>query len=46
LEPNAFADFHRWDVYYNTTAGDVVLPQGYSADAPEPVEQYLLANPQ
>jgi soluble lytic murein transglycosylase-like protein len=46
LEPNAFADFHRWDVYYNTTAGDVVLPQGYSADAPEPVEQYLLTNPQ
>jgi hypothetical protein len=44
--PGAFGGYHRWDVYYNTTAGDVVLPVGYAATAPIPVEQYLAGNPQ
>jgi hypothetical protein len=35
-DPAAFAGYHRWDVYYNTTAGDVVLPIGYCATAPDP----------
>ncbi|MDG4666328.1 lytic transglycosylase domain-containing protein [Mycobacterium sp. 236(2023)] len=44
--PADFAGYHRWDVYYNSVAGDVVLPVGYEADAPIPVEEYLLTNPQ
>ena len=40
-DPAAFAGYHRWDVYYNTTAGDVLLPIGYSATAPIPVADYL-----
>ncbi|BBZ08343.1 hypothetical protein MDOR_25120 [Mycolicibacterium doricum] len=41
----AFAGFYRWDVYYNSTAGDVVLPVGYSATAPIPVTAYLANHP-
>lgn len=44
--PEAFTAYHLWDVYYRTTAGDVVLPVGYAADAPIPVEEYLATNPQ
>ena len=40
-DPAAFAGYHRWDVYYNTTAGDVLLPTGYSATSPIPVADYL-----
>lgn len=42
----AFGGYHRWDVYYNSTAGDVLLPIGYSAAAPIPVADYLRAHPQ
>jgi hypothetical protein len=45
-DPAAFAGYHRWDVYYNTTAGDVVLPIGYCATAPIPVADYLTTHPQ
>ena len=44
-DPAAFAGYHRWDVYYNTTAGDVVLPIGYSATAPIRVADYLAPHP-
>ena len=44
-DPAAFAGYHRWDVYYNTTAGDVVLPIGYSATAPIRVADYLATHP-
>lgn len=44
-EPSAFAAYHRWDVYYRTTAGDVVLPIGYAAQSPIPVEVYLAEHP-
>ena len=40
-DPAAFAGYYRWDVYYNTTAGDVSLPIGYSATSPIPVTDYL-----
>jgi soluble lytic murein transglycosylase-like protein len=40
-DPAAFAGYHRWDVYYNTTAGDVLLPTGYSATSAIPVADYL-----
>ncbi|MGE0214904.1 transglycosylase SLT domain-containing protein [Mycolicibacterium sp.] len=44
--PAALAGYHRWDVYYVTTAGDVLLPIGYEAAEPIPVGEYLAANPQ
>jgi hypothetical protein len=33
-------------VYYNTTAGEVLLPIGYAAASPIPVGDYLATNPQ
>ncbi|OBJ71013.1 lytic transglycosylase domain-containing protein [Mycobacterium sp. 1274756.6] len=44
-DPAAFPAYYRWDVYYHTTAGDVLLPIGYTANAPIPVEQYLAGAP-
>jgi soluble lytic murein transglycosylase-like protein len=45
-DPAAFAGYYRWDVYYVTTAGDVLLPIGYSQSAPMPVADYLATHPQ
>jgi hypothetical protein len=45
-DPAAFAGYYRWDVYYYTTAGDVLLPIGYAAMSPIPVEDYLATHPQ
>ena len=45
-DPAAFATFYRWDVYYVTTAGDVLLPIGYAASAPIPVADYLASHAQ
>lgn len=44
--PDEFAGYYLWDVYYKSTAGDVVLPVGYVATAPIPVEAYLATHPQ
>jgi membrane-bound lytic murein transglycosylase B len=41
-----FAGYYRWDVYYRTTAGDVLLPIGYAAASPIPVTDYLATHPQ
>jgi len=45
-EPAAFAGFYLWDVYYYTTAGDVLLPIGYAATSPLPVGDYLATHAQ
>lgn len=45
-DPAAFTGYYRWDVYYRTTAGDVVLPVGYVATDPIPVAEYLATHPQ
>ncbi|MGN7780375.1 transglycosylase SLT domain-containing protein [Mycolicibacterium sp. 22603] len=45
-DPRAFAGFYRWEVYYRTTAGDVVLPVGYERLSPVPVDEYVAAHPQ
>jgi hypothetical protein len=45
-DPAAFAGYYRWDVYYRTTAGDVLLPIGYFSATPIPVEAYLADHPQ
>ncbi len=45
-DPAAFAGYYRWDVYYYTPAGDVLLPIGYAATLPIPVNEYLATHPQ
>jgi membrane-bound lytic murein transglycosylase B len=45
-DPAAFAGYYRWDVYYRTTAGDVLLPVGYVSASPTPVDDYLADHPQ
>lgn len=45
-DPAAFGVFYRWDVYYVSTAGDVLLPVGYAAESRIPVGEYLTAHPQ
>jgi membrane-bound lytic murein transglycosylase B len=45
-DPAAFAGYYRWDTYYRTTAGDVLLPIGYAATSRIPVGDYLAAHPQ
>lgn len=45
-DPAAFPAYYRWEVYYYTTAGDVLLPIGYSADTRIPVGEYLASHPQ
>jgi hypothetical protein len=45
-DPASFAGYYRWDVYYSTTSGDVLLPNGYSEPAPVAVDDYLAGHPQ
>ena len=45
-DPAAFPGYYRWDVYYYTTAGDVLLPIGYAEMSPIPVNDYLATHPQ
>jgi hypothetical protein len=45
-DPAAFAGYYRWDVYYRTTAGDILLPIGYESTTPIPVGVYLADHPQ
>jgi soluble lytic murein transglycosylase-like protein len=45
-DPAAFAGYYRWEVYYRTTAGDVLLPVGYVSRSPIPVGDYLGDHPQ
>lgn len=45
-DPAAFDGYHDWEVYYRTTAGDVLLPIGYAQTSTIPVVEYLAAHPQ
>jgi membrane-bound lytic murein transglycosylase B len=45
-DPAAFAGYYRWDVYYNTSSGDVLLPIGYAEAERIPVAGYLASHPQ
>ena len=45
-DPTALHGYHGWEVYYRTTAGDVLLPIGYEQTGPVPVADYLAAHPQ
>jgi soluble lytic murein transglycosylase-like protein len=45
-DPAAFGDYYRWDVYYSTTSGDVLLPIGYATTEPISAADYLATHPQ
>ena len=45
-DPAAFTGYYLWEVYYPTTAGDVLLPIGYVATEPVPAAEYLATHPQ
>jgi membrane-bound lytic murein transglycosylase B len=45
-DPAGFGSYYRWDIYYNTTAGDVLLPVGYAQTERVPVGDYLASHPQ
>lgn len=44
--PNALGAYHRWEVYYRTSLGDVLLPVGYDQPTRMPAAEYLAAHPQ
>jgi len=44
--PRAFLGYYHWQVYYLTSRGDVLLPVGYAAREPIPVDRWLAAHPQ
>jgi soluble lytic murein transglycosylase-like protein len=39
--PRAFLGYYHWDIYYLTTEGDVLLPEGYASKRPIPVKRWL-----
>lgn len=45
-DPAAFTGYYRWDVYYFTTAGEVLLPIGFAESTRIPVADYLATHPQ
>jgi hypothetical protein len=45
-DPAAFTGYYRWEVYYPTTVGDVLLPIGFVATEPIPAGEYLATHPQ
>jgi len=45
-DPGSFAGYFNWEVYYLTTAGDVLLPVGYNQPQRIPVGEYLATHPQ
>lgn len=44
--PRAFLGYYRWQVYYLTSRGSVLLPEGYHADRPIPIDRWLAQHPQ
>jgi hypothetical protein len=46
VDPGAFAGYYRWEVYYVTTLGDVLLPVGYETPERIPAADYIAAHPQ
>jgi membrane-bound lytic murein transglycosylase B len=45
-DPATFAGYYRWEVYCKTTAGDILLPIGYSESSAIPAADYLASHPQ
>jgi hypothetical protein len=43
--PRAFDGYYHWQIYYLTSEGSVLLPEGYRATAPIPVKRWLARHP-
>jgi soluble lytic murein transglycosylase-like protein len=39
-DPRTYRGYHAWEVYYRTTAGDLLLPVGYEQSVATPAEDY------
>ncbi|HEX5861595.1 MAG TPA: lytic transglycosylase domain-containing protein, partial [Nocardioides sp.] len=39
--PRAFDGYYHWQIYYLTRRGTILLPEGYRAEQPIPVERWL-----
>jgi hypothetical protein len=39
--PHAFDGYYHWQIYYLTSKGSILLPEGYRAERPIPVERWL-----
>ncbi len=39
--PRAFHGYYHWQIYYLTIRGSILLPEGYRASQPIPVERWL-----
>lgn len=39
--PRAFAGYYHWQVYFPTSKGSILLPEGYKATRPIPVKRWL-----
>ena len=37
--PRAFLGYYHWQIYYLTTKGSILLPEGYRATEPIPVQE-------
>ena len=44
--PRAFHGYYHWQIYYLSSAGDVLLPEGYEQQRAVPVRRWLARNPQ
>jgi membrane-bound lytic murein transglycosylase B len=44
-DPGSFAGYYRWDVYYPTSSGVLLLPPGFSEDHRTSAAAYALAHP-
>ncbi|WP_426241894.1 hypothetical protein [Nocardioides sp. LHG3406-4] len=44
--PTAFRGYYHWQVYYLTDRGSILLPEGYAARKPIPVDEWLEKHPQ
>ena len=43
--PRAFHGYYHWQIYYLTTKGSILLPEGYRATEPIPVKRWLARHP-
>jgi len=44
-DPRAFLGYYHWQIYYLTTEGDVLLPEGYATRKPIPAKRWLERHP-
>jgi hypothetical protein len=45
-DPGSFAGYYRWDVYYPTSSGVLLLPRGFSEDHRTSAAAYARTHPE